>query len=136
MLFKGKEQIIRDVIYLAESWKNLHDSSGFEGSSLKEIREFEATPTGRKIQAAEDALYSYMMALSVEDVKMLKAIMYLGRDRDYDKSLSPFEIYNDYFEYIGKGGWKSKEIGVNQMTEKMPLANYLKSGLNILEVVI
>jgi hypothetical protein len=135
-LFNDKEQIFRDVIRLAEACKTAHDTSGFDGGSVKEIREFETTPSGQKIQAAEDALNNYMTNLNFDDVKMLQTVMYLGRDHDYDKSLSPLDIYNDHLEYLGRDGWNSKEIECNQMTEKIPLADYLKTGLEILNVAI
>jgi hypothetical protein len=135
-LFNDKEQIFRDVIRLAEAWNSAYDTSGFDGGSIKEIRDFETTPTGQRIQAAEDALNNYMSNLNFDDVKMLQTVMYLGRDRDYDKSLSSLGIYNDYLKYIGRNGWNSKEIEINQMTEKMPLADYLKCGLEVLSVAI
>lgn len=87
--FNGKELIFKDVIRLAEAWKFAHDSSGFEGGSIKEHRPFEKKPSGQKIQATEDALNNYMRSLSFDDAKMLQTVMYLGRDRDYDKTQSP-----------------------------------------------
>jgi hypothetical protein len=135
-LFVGKEHIFRDVISLAATWKNLYETSGFEGGNPIEIMEFEKTPAGQKIRQAELALEQYMTNLSFDDVKMLQTVMYLGRDRDYDQSLSSHAIYSDYLQYLGINGWNSKEIEINQMTEKVPLADYLRNGLEILEVSI
>ena len=133
-LFIGKEQIFRDVIRLAENWMLRMESSGFEGGTLLEIHEFRKTPEGQKIDAAHDALSDYFSTLGFDDVKMLQTVMYLGRDKDYDKSLSPVEIYNDFLGYLGRRGWNSKETETNQILEKGPLARYLISGLKILDV--
>jgi hypothetical protein len=135
-LFNGKEQIFRDVVNLAQACKSAIDLSGFEGGSVKEFYEFQKTIPAQKIQVAEDALNDYMVKLSFDDVKMLQTVMYLGRDRDYDKSQTPIEIFNDYLNYLGKNGWNTKEIEINQMTEKAPLADYIRSGLEILNVTI
>lgn len=135
-IFNCKEQIFKDVISLAEAWKIAHDTSGFEGGSIKEHRDFEKTSAGQRIQSKKDALNNYMGSLNFDDVKMLQTIMYLGRDCDYDKTQSPLDIYNDHFGYIGGSGWKTKDIEINQMTEKLPLADYLRSGLEILGISI
>jgi|SRR5699024_519354 len=135
-LFDEKIQIFRDVIHLAENWKSAHDVSGFEGGSITEMLAFEATPEGEKIKALALDLDNYLQSLNYDDVKMLQTVMYLGRDQDYDKSLPPHLIYKKEFDHFDKSGWVSKEVEINQMTEKVPLADYLKSGLAILEVSI
>ncbi|WP_252502693.1 DUF3775 domain-containing protein [Sporosarcina sp. Marseille-Q4943] len=133
-LFIDKNQIFRDVIRLAETWKNAHDSSGFEGGSITEMLAFEATSEGRKINELAIELDNYLQSLNYDDIKMLQTVMYLGRDQDYDGSLHPHLIYKNEFDYFEKHGWVSKEVEINQMTEKLPLADYLKSGLDILKV--
>lgn len=132
MLFNGKEQIFRDVIHFAEAREKAYDLTKLENGIFEKASEFKLSPAE---QAAEVSLKNYMNSLTFEDIKMLQVVMYLGRERDYDKTLStPLEIYNDYFKYIGGNGWHSKEIEINQMREKMPLADYLKSGLEILNI--
>lgn len=135
-LFNDQKQIFRDAIRLAENWRNAHDSSSFEGGSISEIQAFEATAEGQKINALAIELDDYLQSLDFDEVKMLQTVMYLGRDQDYDKSLPPHLIYENEFDYFEKDGWVSKEVEINQMTEKMPLADYLKSGLDILKVSI
>lgn len=135
-LFNDKKQIFRDAIRLAENWRNAHDISTFEGGSIGEMRDFEATAEGQKINALAIELDDYLHSLDFDEVKMLQTVMYLGRDQDYDKSLPPHLIYENEFNYFEKNGWVSKEVEINQMTEKLPLANYLKSGLDILKVIV
>jgi hypothetical protein len=78
-------------------------------------------------------LETYLNNLSFDEVKSLQAIMYLGRDKDYDSGLSPQKIYDSQFEYFDKTlGWNKKDLEVNQMIEKMPLADYLLEGKRIL----
>ncbi len=77
-LFNGKEQIFKDVIRLAENWKNAYHLSGFEGGSMEEIRAFHATPVGQKIDSLHTFLENYMKTLNFDDVKMLQTVMYLG----------------------------------------------------------
>ncbi|RBP88973.1 uncharacterized protein DUF3775 [Cytobacillus firmus] len=133
-LFQGKEQIFKDVIRLAQTWKNTYESSGFEGGGFQEIQEFNESPIGQKVKAEKEALESYMASLSFDDIKMLQTIMYLGRDRDYDNDMTPEEIYNDYLESFNQRGWKTKNIETRQMTQKLPLSDYLNTGLEILNV--
>lgn len=52
------------------------------------------------------------------------------------KTQSPKGIYKDYFGSFGGCEWKSKEIEINKMTEKLALADYLRSGLEILSISI
>jgi hypothetical protein len=136
VLSNDKKQIFKEVISLAENWREAHDSSGFEGGSIREFHAFQDTPAGKRIVALERELDEHLNSLDFEDVKMLQAVMYLGRDRDYDKSLPPNAIYKNELDYFNRQGWASKEIEIGQMTEKMPLADYLKSGLKILKVSI
>ena len=135
-LFIGKEKIFRDVIGLAEDWMLVRERSGFDGGTLQEIHEFSKTPEGQKIEAAEKALSNYLFSLSFDDVKMIQTVMYLGRDQDYNNSLTAVEIYNDFLGDLDRHGWESKETETNQILEKGPLARYLKSGLKILDVQI
>lgn len=133
MLFKGKEQIFRDVIHFAEARKKAYDLTKLEnGRIFEKASEFKLSPAELE---TEVSLKNYMNSLAFEDIKMLQVVMYLGREHDHDKTLStPLEIYNDYFKYIAGNGWHSKEREINQMKEKMPLADYLKSGLEILNI--
>lgn len=135
-LFNNKKQIFSDVIRLAENWSNANDSSGFDGGTIGELLAFQDTVEGQKINALANELREYLQSLDFDDIKMLQIVMYLGRDQDYDTTLSPDLNYEDQFNYFENKGWSSKDIEINQMTHKLPLAEYLKSGLDILQVSV
>ncbi|MEK5149031.1 hypothetical protein MKX53_18790 [Psychrobacillus sp. FSL K6-4615] len=135
-LLLGKEQVLKEVITLAQDWRQKYDQANFYGGSPEEIREFQKTPAAAVIQDAQIKLEDYLSKLSFDDVKMLQTVMYLGRDKDYDSKLTPNEIYDDYLRYIGGNGWNTKEIEIGQMTEKLPLGEYLTNGLKILDITI
>lgn len=83
----------------------------------------------------DDKLEEYLNNLSFDEVKSLQAIMYLGRDRDYDANLAPQQIYNSQFDYFDKTlGWNTKELEINQMVGKMPIAKYLIEAKKILKL--
>lgn len=136
LLFNDKKQIFRDVIAFADKWKIAYESSGYKGTDVSGLLAFEATPEGKKIEALEIELDDYLQSLTFDDVKMLQIVMYLGRDQDYDESLPPHLIYKNEVDYFERNGWVDKEVEIKQMTEKLPLAEYLKSGLDILKVSI
>lgn len=90
------------------------------------------------IDTEEDALTkdlrNYLMSLDFEAIKTIQIIMYLGRNKDYNKELSPEEIFLNEKSFFEEQGWKDKFIEVDQITQKMPLDDFLKSGLEILKV--
>lgn|SRR5699024_737242 len=135
-LFTERTHIFSEVVSLAEKWKNAHDESSFQGGTMAAWREFQNTAAGKRLNEMENKLKDYLDTLNFDDIKVIKVVMYLGRDKDYDKSLSTEMIYNSYFDYFNNQGWASKEVEIHQLTGKYPLADYLKSGLNILEVYI
>lgn len=107
---------IDDIIKLAESREKTYNSNNKS--------EFEKL---------DKSLENYLYNLTYDEVKSLQAIMYLGRDQDYDKNLSQQEIYNSQYEYFDKTiGWNSKELDINQMHEKLPLGAYLINAKEIL----
>ena len=83
----------------------------------------------------EKELEDYLNTLTFDEVKSLQAIMYLGRDKDFDSNLSPQEIYDSQYEYFDKLlGWKTKSIEINQILEKLPLGAYLINAKQILNL--
>lgn len=80
-------------------------------------------------------LREYLESLDYETVKTLQVIMYLGRDKDYNNNDTPGEILRKQREYYDMLGWSDeKKVEVSQMVQKMPLDNYLRSGLSILNI--
>jgi len=76
-------------------------------------------------------LEQYLNGLTFDEVKSLQAIMYLGRDKDYDKDSTPQEIHDSQVEYFDSLGWNTKEIEIDQMIGKVPFADYLINGKTI-----
>lgn len=75
-----------------------------------------------------------MDELDFETIKVLQVIMYLGRDREYDKQDTPEEIYRKDREYFDSQGWNTQSIETNQMIGKVPFDQYLEIGLEILQI--
>jgi len=75
------------------------------------------------------ALQTYLRNLSFDEVKSLTSIMYLGKDKDYYRKLTPIQIYKSNFEYFDKTlTWFTKDLEIKQMVEKLQLAKYLTDG--------
>lgn len=123
--------ILREVINLAKIRRNEYEgkyaSSKSKKMTIKEYLEVE--------DKTESDLYNFLNALDYETIKVLQTLMYLGRDKDYNKNLHSRDIYlreRSYFD--NQVGWKTKEIEINQMVEKLPLDEYLEDALEILRI--
>lgn len=89
-----------------------------------------------EMRGKERELFDFLNSLDYEVVKALQVIMYIGRDSScieedgtysYEKSRKSFD----------KQGWNpDKSIEVNQMVEKVHLAEYLKEGFKKLNIAI
>lgn len=107
---------INDVIQLAD----------------KRRKFYEANPDSN-YNSLDTDIENYLKSLTFDEIKSLQSIMYLGRDKDYDRSQSPQEIYNAQYDYFDKAlGWNTKELEINQMVEKLPLDQYLADAKIIL----
>lgn len=85
----------------------------------------------------EHNLRTYIESLDYETIKTLMIIMYLGRDRDYNRNDPPEKILHEQRKYFDLLGWSGeKEIEVDQMVGKLPLGEYLRTGLSILNINI
>ena len=80
-------------------------------------------------QVATKELLLYLNSLDFDTIKELQILMYMGRDEANNK-LDGITIFNQYYEEFEKR-WNTKEIEINQIMEKMPLAGYLKNGKQI-----
>lgn len=76
------------------------------------------------------SLYNYLEALTFDEVKSLQTVMYVGRDFEADDAPASV-IYQDMFSALS---WNTKEIEINQIVQKVPLANYLRAGKKILSL--
>mgnify|MGYP000956893989 CR=1 FL=1 len=130
----------RQVIKLAEERRLYYDEKygmnviTFNSNDYAKYQDFLKSPEGKEIQKKEKMLEDYLDSLDFEIVKIIQTIMYLGRDEDYNKEDAPeirYQIMRDYFD---SSGWNTKEIEINQITEKMPLDIYLINGLRLLGI--
>ena len=79
-------------------------------------------------------LETNLKKLSFDDVRSLRIIMYLGKDEDHSRDLKPIKIYEN-LKYFGETlDRKTKEFEIDQILEKLPLANYLINGKKILKL--
>lgn len=107
---------IDDVIKLAQERKGIYENDKSVDYNTRNAK-----------------LEPYLQNLTFDEVKSLQVIMYLGRDEDYNPTLSSQGIYDSQFEYFDKTlGWNTQELEINQIMEKLPLADYLLNGKKIL----
>ncbi|PFL14005.1 hypothetical protein COJ07_29250 [Bacillus cereus] len=133
-MFKELSGVFEDVIKLARDHRLYYEKQHI-GSTPKDIIEFRETPEGKELARRKKLLNDYLNQLDFEVVKTIQVIMYLGRNRDYDEKDLPEEIYRKQRESFDKHiGWNEKRIEINQITQKVPLDQYLENGLNILGV--
>ena len=94
----------------------------------------------RDISHSDDScdkqLTEILMKLEYDEVMAIQTIMYLGRDKDYDSSLTSDEIFLDYKKYIENLGINTKKLAIQQIVEKVPLGEYLTKGYAILGITL
>lgn len=85
------------------------------------------------VRKARAALEEVLMSLSYEEITDLVTLMLTGADKDADMTLDRAKRFLDYWAYLSDGNlFNSKESMIAYMMEKRPLAQYLQSGLDIL----
>lgn len=136
-MFEELNVVFSDVIRLARDHRVYYDQYGMKSMSMtpdgfRKREEFRNSPEGKELSRRKKELDAYLDGLDFEVVKTLQVIMYLGRDRNYDKQDTPQEIYRKQRAAFDSQGWNTKSIEINQMTEKLPLDEYLQDGLRIL----
>ncbi|MFD1775427.1 DUF3775 domain-containing protein [Paenibacillus rhizophilus] len=141
MSYLGKEDIFRQVINLAKDYQEYNDKYALNEFSTS-AEDFEKQKKhGQSHEYAEitrrkEKLSDFLDSLSLDDVKTVLVVMYLGRDEHYDPDAS----YEERYEYIRKEfdteSWNNKSIVINQIAGKAPLAEYLANGAEILGINI
>ncbi|MEC2390240.1 hypothetical protein BK709_04820 [Bacillus thuringiensis serovar shandongiensis] len=128
--------ILKGVIKLARDRRLFYEQldKGDSGSSPQDIIDFSKSPEGQELAKKEELLENYLKELDFDTVKNIQTIMYLGRDKDYNKEDTPEEIYRKEREYFDSQGWNSQDIEINKIVEKAPLDKYLEDGLEILKI--
>lgn len=85
------------------------------------------------VRKAEAALEEVLMSLRYEEVTDLVTLMLIGAGKDADMTLDRTERFLDYWAYLSDENlFNNKESMITYMMEKGPLAQYLQSGLDIL----
>jgi hypothetical protein len=115
--------IIARVIELSTIVKHKHD----ERSAAEPLgREYVPFAVRRGPTEAETELTKFLYAQNVAVIYTLVLIMYAGRgDFPIDDFMTQYEEMGDTFD--------KPDYAVNQMMEKVPLPDYLQSGLDLLE---
>lgn len=116
--------------YLEELKKGLHPISTH--ASVREDNPDEKLASS----ILNKELVKLLNSFDFEAVKILQVLMYLGRDRDYDRREVPETVYKEHRMLLNSGGWKSQEIEVNQMTSLIPFGTFLEQGFEILGIPI
>ena len=131
-MFDDLKDVFRNVLDLTYNVRRVD-----KDWSVVSVNEF-FNPDIMEISKEQDALDSYFNSLDFATIKTLQCIMYLGRDEDHDSNDIPEVIYEKQQKYFDDSiGWNTKEIEINQMTEKSPvLYDYFKNGFKILKIQI
>ena len=79
-------------------------------------------------------LKTNLRKLSFDDVRSLRIIMCIGKDKDHNRDLKPIKIYENLKYFVEKLGRKTKAFEIYQILENLPLSNYLINGKKILKL--
>ena len=88
-----------------------------------------------KLYELEQEFEGYLLNLPIETITDIMTLMYIGRGQDADMSLPPLERFLDYWVYLSDSGCFSAPTNalVSQITDKAPLAEYLRQGRDLLK---
>lgn len=124
-MYKNLVNVAREIIKIANERAKENEKEKFISLDKINFSDFD--------MSYSDKLTDILMNLTLEEVKALQSIMYLGRDKDY-KGNTADEIFTDYYNYISSLGVNKKHIEVRQMVSKIPLGEYLTEGYRILGI--
>lgn len=128
------KQIVSDIIENAqkrqERWER--DSVDIDGQpKFHDVSSSMAALERSYSDPLEEKLETYLKACSHEEIIGLMTLMYIGRDSRDTKLSNPSEHFSKRF--IEFSNWE-KDIAIDQMMEKGPFYDYLKSGLKLLNM--
>ncbi|MFJ7915424.1 MULTISPECIES: hypothetical protein [unclassified Lysinibacillus] len=128
----GSEVIFRRVIQLAEN-REFEDRN----INIEKVPEMINLLELEKSMELDAPLLEYLKSLSFDEIKMIQVVMHLGRGKYEDQPIGAKEIYEDQLERLFDGkDSETKEIKINIIIEKVPLARFLRTGLSLLDVKI
>ncbi|MBU5487013.1 DUF3775 domain-containing protein [Clostridium sp. MSJ-8] len=126
---------IQKTIELAmeiETCRNKIDPSSIP-KQISDFEKFEKTEAVKILNSHIDKLEKYLKTLSLEELKVIKVVMYIGRDYK-NNNLPPVKKYEIERKYWDKKGCKSKDLEIQTLLEKRPLLKYLQSGCELLQI--
>lgn len=135
-MFDDIKEILRKVYSLARDRRVKYESTYKPSCDIcndaeERLQRYEDRKSGKY----EDELEAYLHTLDFETIKVVQTIMYLGRDKDYKEITNGEERYKKERESLNKNkGWKTIDIEIDQIAEKMPLDKYLKEGFEIIGI--
>lgn len=77
----------------------------------------------------ETALLDYLSSLDFDDIKMIQALMFLGRDQDFNDYESYSERLEKVYTSLEKHSEAEKTSKINYMIEKVRLDEFVMEGL-------
>ncbi|MPQ42859.1 DUF3775 domain-containing protein [Clostridium tarantellae] len=125
----------KKLIELAEKNRLEYEKDMCDGIIISDLNVDSIDELSKK-SSTEKELQELLESLDFESISNVCSIMYLGRDRDYNKLDSPEEILRKQKKYIDKTMGYNKDIMIDMITEKVPLDKYLRSGFDILGINI
>lgn len=124
--------LINDVVKLVEANNKVNQSIKPSDPDFFE-KSYKQTP--EKI-----ALITYFESLSNDDVELIQAIMYIGRDSkvyyvDENIEITEQELLDTVIQHF-KGLHSDNSIAISHIIEKEPLDIYLKDGARDLNILL
>ncbi|MFJ6411921.1 hypothetical protein ACIQLG_03910 [Terribacillus saccharophilus] len=120
-----REKLFREVFLLAKVKRNKQQYEDLTESALNVFQRADNS-------LIKSPLEEYLTNLDLEELKVIKTVMYIGRDRDYRDNESFQERYDYMWNYLNRKGWGTKELEVEILCGKTPLDDYLEEGCQIL----
>ncbi len=120
--------VLEQIIRLAEERERLERKQKSENGLISVADMEDESP---EYMSVDSELEKLLFGLSFDDVKDVQTIMYLGRGRDYEENQTSDEIFKSVYDSLQ---WSEKNIEIGQITQKMPLAIYLREGMRILKM--
>ncbi|TQR27190.1 DUF3775 domain-containing protein [Lysinibacillus sphaericus] len=132
LLNEQKLSMLNHVIDLAEIRQREYDSEdhSISTSDIEGILKILKSDDNKKFREIEKKMFDYLMSLTFDDVKFIQTVMYIGRDESFDEDISAEQLYDEKFNSLS---WQSQEIESNMIIEKMPLADYLRRGIELIK---
>lgn len=138
-MLENQEKIVsllKDVIKLVEAKNKAHQKSGISTSEdfTNSYEEYANSPTRK-------ALYDYFNNLSYEDIQLIQAIMYIGRDgKDYyfdeKVQVTAQELLNEALSRHKGLHCGNKDVAISHVVGKAPLDKYLILGAELLNIPV